>query len=227
LSRTKVNHPIFSRFYSKCSGAMEKGGLAEQRVKLLTGLRGRVLEVGAGNGLNFAHYPPGVELVLAVEPDPYLRRQATAAAEPAGVRIEVTDGTAESLPADDASFDVVVMSLVLCSVDQAAALREARRVLKPGGSLHFLEHVRAETPGLERVQRVVDSTVWPKLFGGCHTHRDTLKALEAEGFEVIQLDRFLLPESGLHSPASPCILGVAKPRPLTGASGGLSSTRLD
>ena len=183
--------------------------MAEQRVKLLSGLRGKVLEVGAGNGLNFAHYPAEVELVTAVEPDPYLRKRATAAAESAGVRIEVADGTAESVPADDASFDAVVMSLVLCSVDQPAALREARRVLKPGGRLHFLEHVRAETAGLERVQRVVDSTVWPKLFGGCHTHRDTLKALEAEGFEVIQLERFRFPESGLPSPASTCILGVA------------------
>ncbi|HEX2178558.1 MAG TPA: methyltransferase domain-containing protein [Actinomycetota bacterium] len=189
---------------------MEKGALAEQRVKLLAGLNGRVLEVGAGNGLNFAHYPAEVELVHAVEPDPYLRGKAISAAKSAGVPIEVTDGTAESLPVDDASFDAVVMSLVLCSVDQPPALKEARRALKPGGRLHFLEHVRAETPWLERLQRAVDATIWPRLFGGCHTHRDTLAALNAAGFEVVRVDRFSIPESGLPSPASPCILGVAR-----------------
>lgn len=189
---------------------MEKGGLAEQRIKLLAGLTGRVLEVGAGNGLNFAHYPAEVTLVQAVEPDPYLRGKAISAAKSAGVPIEVTDGTAESLPVDDASFDAVVMSLVLCSVDQSPALKEARRALKPGGRLHFLEHVRAETPWLERVQRAVDATIWPRLFGGCHTHRDTLAALNAAGFEVVRVDRFSIPESGLPSPASPCILGVAR-----------------
>ena len=102
------------------------------------------------------------------------------------------------------------MSLVLCSVDQAPALSEARRVLKPGGRIHFLEHVRAETPGLERAQRVVDATFWPLLFGGCHTHRDTLEAMAGSGFTVVRVDRFLFPESGPRSPASPCILGVAQ-----------------
>jgi ubiquinone/menaquinone biosynthesis C-methylase UbiE len=205
-----VNHPIFSRVYTKFSRSMEKGGLAELRGRLLAGLSGRVLEVGAGNGLNFLHYPAGVESVQAVEPDRYLRERATTAAGKAHVLIEVTDGVAEALPAQDASFDAVVMSLVLCSVDQAAALKEARRVLKPGGRVHFLEHVRAETPGLDRVQRVADATIWPLMFGGCHTHRDTLGALAAAGFTVVRLDRFLFPESGLRSPASPCILGVAK-----------------
>lgn len=189
---------------------MEKGGLGEQRVKLLAGLKGRVLEVGAGNGLNFAHYPAEVQLVHAVEPDPYLRDKAISSAKSAGIPVEVTDGTAEFLPVDDATFDAVVMSLVLCSVDQPAALKEARRVLKPGGSLHFLEHVRADSPRLQRVQRAVDSTFWPRLFGGCHTNRDTLGALTSEGFDVVRLDRFSIPESGVPSPASPCILGVAQ-----------------
>lgn len=204
-----VNHPIFARIYTKYSRSMEKGGLADLRGKLLAGLHGRVVEVGAGNGMNFPHYPASVESVLAVEPDRYLRERAAEAAPPAKVRIEVTDGTAGSIPAPDGSFDAVVMSLVLCSVDQGAALREARRVLKPGGRLHFLEHVRAETPGLNRAQRLVDATFWPRLFGGCHTNRDTLGALEAAGFTVTQLERFLFPESKVATPASPCILGVA------------------
>lgn len=208
-----VNHPIFARIYSKFSHSMEKGGLAELRIRLLAGLHGRVLEVGAGNGTNFAHYPPTVESVLAVEPDPYLRKRALEAARNAPVSIEVVDGTAESLPAEDRSFDAIVMSLVLCSVDQAAALREAGRVLKPEGRLLFLEHVRAQTPGLDRAQRVVDATFWPVLFGGCHTNRDTLGALEEAGFTVVQVDRFFFPESKFKSPASPCLLGTAELNP--------------
>lgn len=192
---------------------MEKGGLAGLRTRLVAGLHGSVLEVGAGNGLNFDHYPSSVENVLAVEPDPYLRKHAIQAAREASVLIEVVDGTAGSLPANDRSIDGVVMSLVLCSVDQFAALREARRVLKPGGRLHFLEHVRAETPGLNRVQRVVDATFWPAFFGGCHTNRDTVAALEQTGFTVTRLERFMFPESGFTSPASPCILGTAEPSP--------------
>lgn len=191
---------------------MEKQGLAAHRARLLEGLRGSVLEVGAGNGLNFAHYPPGVTRVLAVEPDRYLRERALAAAGNAGPRIEVVDGTAERLPAEDGTFDSAVMSLVLCTIDQAAALGEARRVLKPDGTLHFLEHVRAGTPGLARVQRAVDATVWPLLFGGCHTHRDTLRAVEDAGFTVTGLERFRFPESGVPSPASTCIRGVARRR---------------
>ena len=99
MSSGTVSHPIFARVYARCSGAMEKAGIAEKRVKLLAGVRGTVLEVGAGNGLNFPHYPAGVDSVLAVEPDPYLRRQAVANAGGAGVPIEVVDGTAESIPA--------------------------------------------------------------------------------------------------------------------------------
>ena len=208
-----VNHPIFARIYSKFSHSMEKGGLADLRVRLLAGLHGRVLEVGAGNGLNFVHYPPSVESVLAVEPDPYLRKRATEAAGEAPVPIEVVDGTAGSLPVEDGSFDAVVMSLVLCSVDQAAALREARRALKPIGRLLFLEHIRAETPGLNRAQRVVDATFWPTFFGGCHTNRNTLGALEEAGFTVTQADRFFFPQSKFKSPASPCVLGSATPSP--------------
>ncbi|CAN5843073.1 class I SAM-dependent methyltransferase [soil metagenome] len=208
-STHKVSHPIFSRIYSRCSRGMDQHGLAGHRARLLDGLHGSVVEVGAGNGLNFAHYPDEVTRILAVEPDPYLREQAVTAARAAGPRFEVTDGTAEHLPAEDGSFDAVVMSLVLCSVDPPAALKEARRVLKSGGALHFLEHVRAETPGLARVQRALDATVWPVFFGGCHTNRDTLQAMADAGFTVTRLERFIFPESGVPSPASPCIRGIA------------------
>lgn len=175
---SNVSHPIFSRLYARSSHLMEKGGLSERRRRMLEGIRGRVIEIGAGNGMNFSHYPVGVTAVVAVEPDPYLRKLAVESAQKAPVPVEVMDGVAESLPGEDSSFDAAVMSLVLCSVDQDRALREVHRLLKPGGEMRFLEHVAAESPILSRVQRLLDATVWPALFGGCHTHRDTLAAVD-------------------------------------------------
>jgi ubiquinone/menaquinone biosynthesis C-methylase UbiE len=169
-----------------------------------------VIEVGAGNGLNFAHYPQEVSSVLAVEPEPHLRALARRSAEQAAVPVEVVDGVAENLPAADAAFDAAVVSLVLCSVtSQRAALGEMHRVLRPGGQLRFFEHVRAEMPTLQRVQRVLDATVWPALLGGCHSGRDTLAAIETAGFTIERLDRFSFPETRLPTPTSPHILGVA------------------
>lgn len=203
-----VHRPVFARLYPVMARAMERGGMTERRQALLAGITGQVIEVGAGDGLNFAHYPPTVTHVLAVEPEPRLRRLAHAAAERAAVPVEVVDGLAERLPAGDGTVDAVVVSLVLCSVrDQDAALREIRRVLKPRGQLRFLEHVRADTPGLARVQRVLDATVWPRLAGGCHTGRDTVAAIERSGFAVERLDRFLFPDA--RTPSSFHVLGTA------------------
>jgi ubiquinone/menaquinone biosynthesis C-methylase UbiE len=205
-----MNHPIFARLYARVSPAMDRGGLIEHRRRLLAGLAGRVIEVGAGNGLNFAHYPPAVTSVLAVEPEPVLRELARQAAENAAVPVEVVDGVAKRLPIEDASVDAAVACLVLCSVpDQVAALRELRRVLRPGGELRFLEHVRAETPGLRRVQRLLDATFWPMLGGGCHAGRDTVAAIENAGFTVERADRLTFPESRIPLPASPHVLGTA------------------
>jgi ubiquinone/menaquinone biosynthesis C-methylase UbiE len=203
------SHPIFARVYARVSPKMEKSGLAEYREQLLAGLRGRVMEVGAGNGLNFGHYPPQVTGVVAVEPEPHLRELAGSAPRTA-VAVEVVDGVAERLPAEDASFDGVVASLMLCSVpDVPVALGEMFRVLKPGGELRFLEHVEADTPGLRRVQHLADATLWPFLFGGCHVSRDTAGAIERAGFEIDTIERFEFPDLPIAMPASPHIVGRA------------------
>jgi ubiquinone/menaquinone biosynthesis C-methylase UbiE len=210
MTNPEVSHPIFARFYAWASPRMEKAGFSERRDQLLAGLTGRVIEVGAGNGMNFAHYPPGVAHVLAVEPEPRLRELAKAEAAKAPVPIEVVDGTADRLPADDATLDAAIALLVLCSVpDVAAALAEIRRVLRPGGQLRFFEHVRADTPGLARVQRALDATVWPTFGGGCHPNRDTRAAIEAAGFAIEELEPFRIPETKIPAPTSPHILGVA------------------
>ncbi|MDP9864142.1 MULTISPECIES: class I SAM-dependent methyltransferase [Streptosporangium] len=216
MPETQVNHPIFARCYARVSPVVERHGLAARRQTLLAGLSGQVIEVGAGNGLTFAHYPPTVARVLAVEPEPRLRRLARAAARAAPVPVEVVGGLADRLPGGDRTFDAAVVSMVLCSVpDPDSALREIRRVLKPGGQLRFLEHVRADSAGLVRVQRLLDATVWPRLAGGCHTGRDSAAAIERAGFVMERLERFLLPE--VRTPVSFFIVGVASRPPAAGA----------
>ena len=185
MSAAEVSHPFFARAFPAMSRAMEAGGNADRRTPLLTSLAGEVIDTGAGTGTNFRHYPAAVSRVLAVEPEPRLRAKARAAAEDVPVPIEVTGGVASSLPVGDASYDAAVVCFVLCSVaDPDAALAEIRRVLRPGGRLWFLEHVRADSPGLRRTQRVLDATVWPRMFGGCHLGRDTAAAIARAGFTI-------------------------------------------
>ncbi|MDP9021447.1 MAG: class I SAM-dependent methyltransferase [Actinomycetota bacterium] len=202
--------PIFARGYERLSRALDARGVVEHRRALLRGLVGHVIEVGAGNGRNFAHYPQTVAHVLAVEPEPYLRERAREASRQARVPVRVVAGLADDLPADDATFDAAVASLVLCSVpDQQSALRELARVVRPGGQLRFYEHVEASERWLRRIQRAVD-LVWPHVSGGCHVSRDTAAAIEAAGFEITDLDAFRFAPSPWMLPASPHVLGVAE-----------------
>lgn len=207
-----VSHPVFARAFPAMSRALEAGGIAGHRQDLLAGLAGQVIDIGAGTGPSFSHYPATVSRVLAVEPEPRLRALSAAAARTAPVPVDVTAGTASALPAADASYDAAVVSFVLCTVpDQVAALAEIRRVLRPGGTLCFLEHVRADTAGLVRAQRALEATVWPRLFGGCHLSRDTAAAIQRAGFTITALDEFLFP--AVRTPVSFHIAGHATAPP--------------
>ncbi|WP_280336425.1 class I SAM-dependent methyltransferase [Nocardia wallacei] len=203
--------PVFARVYAGLfEPGLDRAGVAEHRRRLLAGLSGRVVEVGAGHGPNFGYYPPGVTGVVAVEPQPLLRARTVRATEEAPVPVEVIDGAAEQLPFDEGEFDAAVACMTLCSVtDPAVALAELARVVKPGGRLRFFEHVRSESPRMRRVQRVVDATVWPLLVGGCHTGRDLLSTLDAAGFTITEVDRFRFPDTAFPSPAAEHVLGTA------------------
>jgi ubiquinone/menaquinone biosynthesis C-methylase UbiE len=210
MSADEIHHPLFARFYDRLSVGAEGKGAAEHRDELLSDLSGRVIEVGAGNGLNFAHYPPSVSEVVAVEPEAYLRERAERRARDAKVPVRVVPGPAEALPIEDESFDAAVASLVLCSVrDQPAALAELYRVVKPGGELRFYEHVISRSPGFARAQRLADRTFWPHVAGGCHASRDTAAAIERAGFTIESCRRFSFSPS-LVLPAVPHVLGVAR-----------------
>ena len=206
---SKVRHPIFARIYARVSGSAEGKGAAEHRDEMLAGLAGRVVEVGAGNGLNFGHYPETVTEVVAVEPEAHLRKLAEAAAAGAAVAVRVVDGTADALPAAAGGFDAAVCSLVLCSVgDQRAALAEIRRVLRPGGELRFYEHVLDASPRFARFQRRID-LVHPYVAGGCHVTRDTEAAITDAGFEITVIRRFRFAPDRFSTAAAPKILGTA------------------
>jgi ubiquinone/menaquinone biosynthesis C-methylase UbiE len=209
MSSNTVQHPVFARVWARIAGRVGSDG---QRAELLAGLHGRVAEVGAGDGRNFAHYPSEVSEVLAVEPESYLRQLASTAARSAPVLVTVVDGVAEQLPLDDGICDAVVSSLVLCSVvDQRPALAELHRVLSPGGQLRFFEHVVAEHAVGHAVQSGLDRTgVWPQFGAGCHLARDTVGAIAAAGFTVERFRRFT---SGPGSLGVPFVLGTARRSP--------------
>ncbi len=182
-SSTTLDHPFFARIWPTIA-ANETEQMRESRRENLAGLSGRVLEVGAGTGTNFALYPESVTQVVAVEPEQRLAVRARDAAAGAAVPVEVTNTTVESFSAAE-PFDAVVCSLVLCSVAEPdSVLRQLFSLLRPGGELRYLEHVASA--GLRgRLQQFVDVTsLWPRLAGNCHAHRHTESAIRAAGFDV-------------------------------------------
>ncbi|CPW39698.1 methyltransferase family protein [Mycobacteroides abscessus] len=202
-----------NRFFSATWSAIarrEPQEIKELRAENLRGLTGHVLEVGAGIGSNFLLYPNTVTAVTALEPESRLRPQAEDAAAGAAIPVTVTAGVFEDLAVTgEDRFDAVVCSLVLCSVsdpDRAAA--QAFEVLKPGGEVRFFEHV-AHDGALGLVQRAVDATFWPKLFGNCHTHRDTLATIERAGFTIEERRDDWLKVMGIPMPSSSIVIGRA------------------
>lgn len=205
------DHTVFTRFYRGLAAVGERTGLGDLRRRVLADARGRLLIIGLGPGHDLDHLPPEVTSVVALEPSASMRaaaRSRVAASAHRGVDVNVIDAMAEQVPLADSSVDSVLVAYVLCSVaDPASAATEIRRVLRPGGTLHVLEHVRAR-PGtlLRGLQRAV-GPAWPRLAGGCRVDRDTGAALAAAGFDLSEIS-----ETNLMAlpPVAPTLVGVAR-----------------
>jgi ubiquinone/menaquinone biosynthesis C-methylase UbiE len=197
--------------YDLMGGPIERKPLiVDNRRKLLAAANGRVLEVGAGTGFNLPHYPAAVEELTLTDGMNGMLRRARRRAERVGRRVETTTAPVESLPFEDSTFDTVVASLLLCSVDdQDRALAEIRRVLKPEGQYLFLEHVRSDNPKIARRQDRLEG-LWSTLVMGCHPNRDTLPHIEA-AFAVDEVERDELPMGP--KIVRPYVLGRALARP--------------
>jgi ubiquinone/menaquinone biosynthesis C-methylase UbiE len=205
---SEFQHPRFARMYERLSVEAERNGMDALRRRLLAGLSGRVVEVGAGNGMNFPYYPPEVREVVAVEPENRLRELGERAAADAPVPVTVVAGHGGALPYDAGVFDAAVVSLVLCSVpDQGVALAEVRRVLGAGGELRFFEHVRSGSPVRGVLQDLI-TPVWRRVAGDCRPNRDTAAAIREAGFVIEECDRFAH-KATPGSPALTHILGRA------------------
>jgi ubiquinone/menaquinone biosynthesis C-methylase UbiE len=186
---------LFAALYDRMTASTEEAGLADMRAQALAKASGATLELGAGTGANLQHYTDAVSELVLTEPSEHMARRLRDKVAASGRAAQVVVAPAERLPFEDERFDTVVATLVLCTADDAAAsLREAARVLRPGGQLLFLEHVRADDPGLARWQDRLEG-VWGYVAAGCHPNRDTLAAIETSGFSVEELERGRLPKA--------------------------------
>lgn len=202
-----VDNPFFARLWSRMS-TREPESIRRLRRENLAGLSGRVLEVGAGTGTNFAFYPSTITEVVAVEPEHRLAAIARRAAEAASVPVTVSTDTVEKYQAGE-PFDAVVCSLVLCSVDEPdGVLRQLFSMLRPGGELRYLEHI-ASGGARATLQKIADATVWPRLLGNCHTHRDTERSIIDAGFEVQTARREWVLPAWVPLPVSETAIGRA------------------
>ncbi len=194
-----ADHPLHALLYDPVMELVDRAGLAARRRRLVAEARGRVLEAGGGTGRNLALYRE-VEALVVLEPDGAMRRRLLERIGAAAVPVEVHEAPIESSGLPDASFDTVVTTLVLCSVDdQGRALAEIHRLLKPGGRFLFLEHVRA--PGWAGRLQVVATPAWSRLAAGCHLDRSTLDAIRAASLAITDCDRWGVPEQGTARPA--------------------------
>ena len=179
---------FFAATYDSMSKNTEAAGLQAHREALLSRASGRVVEIGAGTGRNLDFYGEGVESLTVTEPDPHMARRLERRVEEHPRPVELVRAPAEELPFEDGQFDVAVSTLVLCGVhDQQRALGELRRVLKPGGALIFIEHVRSEEPGLARWQDRLNGL--NRFVARCSCNRSTVEAIRAAGFTIIELQR--------------------------------------
>jgi ubiquinone/menaquinone biosynthesis C-methylase UbiE len=180
---------IFASVYDRQTAKAEAAGLRARRQALLTGVSGRALEIGAGTGANLPFYGPDVELTLS-EPEPPMLRRLEARVREHAPGTKVFRAPAEDLPFEDGTFDVVVSTLVLCGVtDQPRALREAHRVLRPGGELRFIEHVRADDEKIARLQQRMNPV--NRFLAGCECNRETLRSIRASGFDVTDVEHVM------------------------------------
>jgi ubiquinone/menaquinone biosynthesis C-methylase UbiE len=174
---------LFATTYDLCQWPAEQLGFRALRRRAVADLSGRVLELGAGTGLNFPFYQAATE-VVAVEPDPDMRARAVGRARVAHVPIRLVDAPAEQLPFADHSFDAAAITLVLCSVsDVTQSLAELRRVLHPGAPVHLVEHVRAPQAPIAALQTAL-TPLQRRIAGNCHLDRRTADALRAADFTI-------------------------------------------
>lgn len=199
----------FALLYDRVMAGTEREGLSARREDLLAGAHGSVVEIGAGTGVNLEHYPSTLTELVLVEPEAPMARRLERRVRESDLPARVVRAPAEAVPLPDASFDFAVATLVLCTVtDPAASLHELRRLLKPGGRLLFLEHVRAEDPRAARWQDRLHP-LWLRFGHGCHCNRETLASIQAAGFAVDRLQKGELPK--LPVIVRPLITGAATP----------------